>query len=217
MVVGRSTLFVALGAGTPSIAAYDMRIVGYRSLRAPLPEGGSGRWPLGWEMFATLEGDRARALAAAPKIGWGLLAPIADRGQLTDHALATLSIVYSAYLPEAGAAVDHAAHAVSAPVAVELRTGLGAEPRYRSWCAARAWIEPMATLAAGRTSFRSEAGARIEANIHLGSALGSGTRIAGAAHAPALVARAQIVRATLTFTGATAATVALLSAGFDLR
>ena len=212
LVVGRSTLFVALGAGTPSIAAYDMRIVGYRSLRAPLPEGGSGRWPLGWEMFATLEGDRARALAAAPKIGWGLLAPIADRGQLTDHALATLSIAYSAYLPEAGAAVDHAAHAVSAPVAVELRTGLGAEPRYRSWCAARAWIEPMAALGAGRASFRYQAGARIETDIHLGSTLGS-----GAAHAPALVAGAQVVRTTLTFTGATAATDALLSAGFDLR
>ena len=217
LVVGRSALFLALGAGTPSIAAYDMRIIGYRSLRAPLPESGSGRWPLGWELYATLEGDHTCAITTAPKLGWGLLAPISDRGELTDHALASLSIAYSAYFPESGAIVDRAAQAISAPLAVELRTGVGAEPRYRSWCAARAWIEPMATLAAGRTSFRSEAGARIEANIHLGSALGSGTRIAGAAHAPALVARAQIVRATLTFTGATAATVALFSAGFDLR
>jgi hypothetical protein len=60
-------------------------------------------------------------------------------------------------------------------------------------------------------------GARIEANIHVGSATGSDARIAGAAHAPALVARAQVVRTTLTFTGAAAATEALLSAGFDLR
>ena len=142
-----------------------------------------------------------------------MLAPIADRGELTDHALASLSVAYSAYFPESGAIVDRAAQAISAPLALELRTGLGAEPRYRSWCAARAWIEPMATLAAGRASFQSEAGARIEAHL----ALGSGTRIAGAAHAPALVARAQVVRATLTFTGAAAATVALLSAGFDLR
>jgi hypothetical protein len=71
----------------------------------------------------------------------------------------------------------------------------------------------MAALAAGHAGLRSEAGARIE--VHL--AVGSGARIAGAAHAPALVARAQIVRTTLTFTGAAAATEALLSAGFDLR
>jgi hypothetical protein len=217
LVVGRSTLFLALGSGMPSIAAYDMRVIGYRSLRAPLPEGGSGRWPLGWELYATLEGDRARALATSPRVGWGVLAPIADRGELTDHALASLSIAYSAYFPDASASVDRAAQAISAPLALELRTGLGAEPRYRSWCAARAWIEPMAALAGGRASFRSEVGARIEANIHVGSATGSDARIAGAAHAPALVARAQVVRTTLTFTGAAAATEALLSAGFDLR
>ena len=165
LVVGRSALFLALGAGTPSIAAYDMRIIGYRSLRAPLPEGGSGRWPLGWELYATLEGDRARAITTAPKVGWGVLAPIADRGELTDHALASLSIAYSAYFPESGAIADRAAQAISAPLAVELRAGLGAEPRYRSWCAARAWIEPMATLAAGRAGWEAEAGARIEASL----------------------------------------------------
>ena len=97
---------------------------------------------------------------------------------------------------------------------MELRTGLGAEPRYRSWCAARAWIEPMADARRGPCQLASRRPARASRR-HL--ALGSGTRIAGAAHAPALVARAQIVRATLTFTGAAAATVALLSAGFDLR
>ena len=212
LVVGRSTIFLTLASGRPSIAAYDTRVIGYRSLRAPLPEGGSGRWPLGWELYATLEGDRARALATAPKVGWGVLAPIADRGQLTDHALASLSIAYSAYFPESGARVERAAQAISTPLALELRTGLGAEPRYRSWWAARAWIEPMATLAAGRARWEAEAGARVEAHLWRWAR----TRTSrGAAHAPELVARAQIVRATLTFTGAAAA--ALLSAGFDLR
>ena len=71
----------------------------------------------------------------------------------------------------------------------------------------------MAALARGRARFESEAGARIEAHL----ALGSDAHISGATHAPAFVARAQIVRATLTFTGASAATEALLSAGIDLR
>ncbi len=213
LVVGRSALFLALGSGMPSIAAYDLRAIGYRSLRAPLPEAGHGRWPLGWELYASVEGDRARALATAPKVGWGVLAPLADRGELTDHALASLSITYSAYFPESRAVVDRAAQAISAPLALELRTGLGAEPRYRSWCAARAWIEPMAALAGGRARFESEAGARIDAHL----ALGADAHIAGLTHAPALVARAQVLRTTLTFTGAPAATEALLSAGFDLR
>jgi len=213
LVVGRSTLFLALGAGPPAIAAYDARVVGYRSLRAPLPEAGDGRWPLGWELYATLEGDRARALATAPKVGWGMLAPLAERGALTDHVLGGLSIAYAAYFPESHAAVGRAAQALSAPLALELRTGLGAAPRYRSWCAARAWFEPMAALSAGRTRFESEAGARVETHL----ALGSDTRIGGAAHAPALVLRAQVVRATLTFAGAAAATEALLGAGLDLR
>lgn len=154
-----------------------------------------------------------RALAAAPEAGWGVLAPLADRGALADHALAGVSIAYSAYLPEADAARARAAQAISAPLALEARAGLGAEPRYRSWCAARAWVEPMAALAGGRARFESEIGARVEAHL----ALGAGGRIAGATHAPAFVARAQIVRATLTFTGASAATEALLSAGVDLR
>ena len=213
LVVARSTIFFTLGSGSPTIAAYDTRVLGYRSLRAPLPEGGRGRWPLGWELYATLEGDRARALTAAPKAGWGVLAPLADRGALADHALAGLSIAYSAYFPESNAAITRAAQAISAPLAFEVRAGLGASPRYRSWCAARAWVEPMAALAGGAARFESEAGARIEAHL----SLGSDGRIAGTTHAPALVARAQIVRATLTFTGAAAATEALLSVGLDLR
>ena len=132
------------------------------------------------------------------------------------RALASLSIAYSASFPEAGAAAaGGAVQAISAPLALELRAGLGTAPRYRSWCAARAWIEPMAALAAGHARFESEAGARVEAYVDL--APGSGARIAGATHAPALVARAQVVRTTLTFTGASAATEALFSAGFDLR
>ena len=108
LVVGRSALFLALGAG--HAVDRGLRHAHHRLSFAARAATGGGQRALaaGWELYATLEGDRARAITTAPKVGWGVLAPIADRGELTDHALASLSMAYFAYFPESGAIVDRA-------------------------------------------------------------------------------------------------------------
>ena len=217
LVVARSTLFLAVVRGMPSIAAYDAHLFGYRSLRAPLPESGSGRWPLGWELFGTLEGDRARALAIAPKVGWGVLAPLVDRGELTDHPWAacrwrTPPIFRRRARP--ASARTPGDQALSTPLSLELRAGLGPSPRYRSWCAGAHLVR--ADGGAHRRPARASTRRRERASRHTWP-----WRRARASAAPRTLRRwcraRQIVRTTLTFTGASSATEATFGVGFDLR
>jgi len=217
LVVARSSLFLTVAGGRPAIDAYAGRLFGYRSLRAPLPESGAGRWPLGWEVWGDLEGDRARRLATAATLGWGLLAPIAHRDDLNDHGLGGLALTYTAGFPGERARAQPAGagtiHALATSLSLELRAGLGRAPRYRSAVAARLWIEPTALLAAQRLQVVAAGGARLEAHL----ALRPSPRPVTEGHDPALVVRAQLSRTPVTFAGGPAAIVALISAGVDLR
>jgi hypothetical protein len=209
-VVARSAVAFQLGAGLPAWATYQARAFGYRSLRLPLPEAGGHRRTLGWEMHADVAGSRARALAAEIDVGWGVLAPLADRRELRDHALVGVGLSYRAFFPAAGAVTRTYPQAIAAPFVLELRAGLGAEPRYRSWLAARLWAQPMAVLIANPDRFAFETGATVDVHLALGAR-------AGSAHDPALLLRAQVLRTTLAFTGTGPATEAMFAAGVELR
>lgn len=211
-VVGRSAVAFTLedGRSFPSWAAYQARAFGYRSLRLPLPEASGQRWPLGWELHADLAGSRARALTNEVNIGWGVLAPLAAREELRDHALVAAGIAYRGFFPGAGAATPGHPQGVAASLALELRAGVGRAPRYRSWLAARLWAEPMALLVDTTKRFGFETGALFEAHLALRGQPGN-------AHDPAVLLRGQMVRTTVSFTGPGPATEALLSAGIELR
>jgi len=205
LVVGRSAALLTPGG----VAAYDARVFGYRSLRLPLPEAGGSSWPVGWETFADVRGNRARDLAAEVAVGWGLLTRLAERGDLRDHLLGSLSLAYQGYFPSAGAPVAATPQTLAAPVSLELRWGLGAEPRYRSWLGARAWGEAIVPFAGAPFALRKEVGAAVELHASLPGRFGS--------HDPALLVRGEVRRTDLTFTGAAAATLALAALGVELR
>ena len=75
----------------------------------------------------------------------------------------------------------------------------------------RTSVEPMAVLAAAPRRLALEAAAIAEAHLALRSEAPSG------GHDPALLARVQVVRTTLTFDGGPAITEALASIGVELR
>jgi hypothetical protein len=213
LAVGRSATLLTAPGGTGVLAAYEMRLVGYRSMRLPLPESGGGRWPLGWELFADLAGSRARALTAEAKAGWGVLAPLFERGQLRDHLLGGAGIAYEIAFPDGAAGQSGRPQSLTLPLSLEIRVGLGAEPRYRSWLAARAWTEPKAVVAGAPARFAYAAGATVEAHLGLSSFTGR----QNAASGPALVVGGQVARTSLTFNGASATTSAMLSLGIAWR
>jgi hypothetical protein len=211
LVVARSSALFTIAGRTPAVAAYEMRAFGYRSLRLPLPEAGGTRRPIGWELYADVGGSRARALDAQVKVGWGLLAQLVERNDLRDHLLVGLSVAYDGYFPSAAATSAGRPQALAAPLSLELRAGLGPEPRYRSWLAARAWAQPIVPFSGASLSPREELGLQVEAHLALP------TIRAHTAHDPALLFRAQLRRTTLTFTGAGAITEALCELGIELR
>ena len=208
--VARSATLLTIEDGRPVVLTYDARLFGYRSLRLPLPESGSGRATLGWELFADLAGSRARALASQARIGWGLLAPVAERADLRDHILVGLALAYEVGFPAERAVVKGIPHAVGLPVSVELRAGMGAAPRYRSWLAATAWVEPKLIFAGFPTQLAFASGAALEARLQL---RGRDDARLGAA----LLIRAQILHTTLAFDGSRAATEGIASVGFPIR
>jgi hypothetical protein len=191
------------------VAAYDARALGYRSLRLPLPEAGGSTWPIGWETYIDVSGSRARDLDAEVKVGWGWLAELAEGGELRDHLLAGFGVAYEGYFPGSAAPVAGRPQAVAAPVSLEMRWGLGAEPRYRSWLAARGWGEPILPLAGAPRALRTELG--VSGELH--AALPGRFR----AHDPALLVRGELRRTDLTFTGAAAATEVFAALGVELR
>jgi hypothetical protein len=217
LVVARSALLLTARDARPEVASFDARLFGYRSLRTPLPESGAGRWPLGWEIWGDLGGDRARGLATSATLGWGLLAPLFDRGDLTDHLLIGWALAYTASFPTAQAREpsgrNDAPQALAAPLALELRAGPGQAPRHRSALAARLWVEPTALLTGPRAGVAAACGARVEAQV----ALRPGPRPLTDSHDPALVMRAQIVGTPSLLAGRALATQALISAGVDWR
>jgi uncharacterized protein DUF4105 len=208
LVVGRSSALLTVAGGKPVVARYDARVFGYRSLRLPLPEAGGSPWPVGWETYVDLSGSRARELSAEAKIGWGLLVELVERSDLRDHVLFGAGLAYEGYFPAATASMPGMPQTLAAPVSLELRWGLGAEPRYRSWIGARAWAEPIVPFAGAPIGVRSEVGAALDLHAALPGHL--------RAHDPALLLRGEIRRSGFTFTGA-AATEALVAFGVELR
>jgi hypothetical protein len=206
-VVGRSSALLAWTGGAPVVARYDARALGYRSLRLPLPEAGSSRWPIGWETYIDVSGSRARDLDAEVKVGWGWLAELAERAELRDHLLAGVGVAYEGYFPRgAGAATPQA---VAAPASLEARWGLGAEPRYRSWFAGRGWGELILPFAGAPRALRTDFGISGELHAALPGRLNG--------HDPALLIRAELRRTTVTLTGARDATEAFAAIGLELR
>jgi hypothetical protein len=212
-VVGRSELALGgdLDGHAPSVLAWEARVFGYRSLRAPLPEAGPRRGPPGWELFVDARGSRARAVAAEVAAGWGVLAPLFERGELAEHLLAGLDLAWVGILPAADAPTSARPQLIALPVALEARTGLGARSVHRSWLAARLEARPMAIVAGAARRPELEVGASAEIHLALRSAVVDGR------HDPALLIRAQGRRSTLSMTGASAETQALLAVGVELR
>jgi hypothetical protein len=211
LIVGRTSALLALATGVPRPASYDARLFGYRSLRAPLPESGGGAWPLGWEAYVDAHGSQSRALAAEVNVGWGLLAPVVTGDDLGRHLLGSLGLAYASYFPAGGARGGGHPQAAGAPLGLELRAGAGTAARHRSWVAARSWLQPMAVLAGAPARLTLEAGATLEGHLALRDRTGP------AAHDPALLVRATLLRTPLSFSGGAWATEALLSAGVELR
>jgi hypothetical protein len=209
LVVARSSVLLTVADGAPVVAVYDARAFGYRSLRLPLPEAGGSPWPIGWEVYVDLSGSRARDLSAEAKVGWGLLVELVERSDLRDFLLCGVGLAYEGYFPSTTAPMAGMPQTLAAPLSLELRWGLGAEPRYRSWIGARAWGEPIVPFAGARLGLRSEVGAAVE----LHAALPGSIR----AHDPALLVRGEIRRTALTFGDAATATEALVALGVELR
>jgi hypothetical protein len=209
LVVARSSALFTVAGGAPIVARYDARALGYRSLRLPLPEAGGSRWPVGWETYVDVSGSRARDLDAEVKVGWGWLAELAERAELRDHLLGGLGLAYEGYFPGSTARTAGTPQAVAAPFSLEVRAGLGGEPRYRSWLAARAWGEPILPLAGAARTLRADVGVAGELHATLPGRF--------RAHDPALVIRGELRRTDMTFTGAVAATEAFAAIGVELR
>jgi hypothetical protein len=207
--VARSDLWLGPpgGVSAPDVVAYEARAFGYRSLRLPLPEAPTRGWPLGWELYVDVRGSRARALAAELEAGWSFLAPLADRGGLADHALASFGLAYASYLPTAAAPARSTPRRSELPVALEARAALGARPSHRSWLSGRVAATPAAVFAGADRTLALELRAGAEGHVSLG--------LDSAAHDPALLFRADVLRTTLSFTGTGPETNALLTLGLD--
>ena len=210
MVVGRSLTFVALESGKPAFHSYDARLFGYRTVRQTLPES-AGHAALGWELYLDVSGNWARNLAAAPKLGWGLLAPIVDRGDLADHVLVGLGLAYQGYFPGGGVAGVPRQHGLGTPVSLELRLGLGSLSRHRSWIAGRLWAEPSMVGTGVPKRAIVDAGASLEAHLALRR------RVDGGAHDPAVLIRVETARRTLSFDANPERLDVIASAGIELR
>jgi hypothetical protein len=211
MVVGRSEVVVAGADGAPVVRAYDARLFGYRSLRPALSEAGAGKGPFGWEIFLDLAGNRARNLAAAGKVGWGLLVPVLERRDLGDHLLATLGVAYEVYFPGDAPGPIGRQHGLAVPIGLEARFGVGTMPRHRSWIGARLWAQPLAIGGGLPDRLLTDAGATVEAHLALRD------RADGGGHDPALVLRAQASRSSLSFDRIPERTQAMISVGVALR
>jgi hypothetical protein len=211
MVVGLCAFSVSPRDGSLTLRSYESRLFGYRSVRQSLPESATARSPFGWELYLDLSGNSARNLAAASKLGWGLLAPVFERRELGDHLLVGLGLAYEAYFPGAGETPVGRQHGVAMPAAIEIRAGLGAMPRHRSWIGARIWAEPLAIGARVPDRIIVDAGATVEAHLALRARSDSG------AHDPAILLRAQGARSALSFDGSSDRTEVMLSAGVELR
>ena len=209
-VVARSTAWLGRAAGAsmaPAWIGYDARLLGYRSLRLPLPEADGGL-PLGWELHVDLGGSRARAIATQLAAGWGVLARLFDRGELATHVIAALDLEYVGAFPTGEAPTRDKPQALAAPLALEARAALGS---HRSWLAARASATPAAVLAGAPRRLAVSTAGEVEAHVALGPPA------AARAHDPALLVRASLLRTTLTCASARVDTEALLALGVELR
>ena len=210
MVVGRNATFVALGNGRPALRSYDARLFGYRTVRRTIPES-PAHAAFGWELYFDLAGNWARNLAAEPKLGWGVLAPVFDRRDLGDHVLVGLGLAYHAYFPGGADVPARRQHGLGVPASVEVRLGLGALPRHRSWIGGRLWVQPAAVGTAGPDRVVVDAGASLEAHLALRDHPESGR------HDPAVLVRVQATRTALSFDGNPERLEAIASAGIELR
>jgi hypothetical protein len=214
MVVGRSRTLVALENGAPALRGYDARLFGYRTVRQTLPES-TARSSLGWELYLDVAGNRPRNLAAAPKLGWGLLAPIFDRSDLADHVLVGVGLAYQAYFPGSGGRGGRWQHGLGAPVGLEVRLGLGSMSGYRSWLAGRLWVAPSIVGTGVPRHAIVDAGACLEAHLALRR------RVEGGTHDPAVLIRLEAARTALSFDripdGTPERLDVIASAGIELR
>jgi hypothetical protein len=211
-VVARSELALGWAADTraPTLLGYDARLLGYRSLRTPLPEAGARRGPPGWELFVDLRGSQARAVAAEVTAGWGVLGALLDRGELSSHILAGLDVSYVGVFPTADAAAAGKPQALALPAALEARAALGVRPAHRSWLAARVEARPLGVFAGAERRLAVDVGASAECHLALGSAVDG-------RHDPALLVRAQGRWSTLSLAATAPVVEAALSVGVELR
>jgi hypothetical protein len=135
-----------------------------------------------------------------------VLAPIVSRDDLRDHILAAASLSYGLVFPGGDASHAGRPHLVGIPIAIELRAGLGAGLRRRSWVAARAWAEPRLIVAGGSRRAVVAAGAALELRLALSP---------GGESPTAVLVRGEVTTGTLTWNGT--ATEALLAAGVAFR
>jgi hypothetical protein len=212
-VVGRTELWLGRdkGSAVPTPLAWEARALGYRSLRLPLSESDAGHWPLGWEMFVDLRGNRARAVATEARAGWGLLAPLFDRDELANHVLASIDFAYAGFFPTPSAPASDRPQTLAAPLALEVRSTLGARPAYRHWVAARVSAEPALVFAGAPRRLVVETAAQGEAHLALGASSNK------AKHDPTLLVRASVLRTSLSLAGARVETHVFLNLGIELR
>jgi hypothetical protein len=211
LVVGRSSALMSAADGMPLVTRYDTEAFGYRSLRLPLPEAGGASWPIGWETYANVSGSRARQLDAEVKIGWGMLGQVVQRNDLRDHLLVGLGLAYDGYFASSAAPRSGRPQAIAVPLSLELRAGIGAEPRYRSWLAVRVWGQPIVPFAGTPWTPRREVGLQAEAHLALPM------RTARTSHDPALLFQGQIKRADITFSGDADLVEAFGAVGIEYR
>jgi hypothetical protein len=210
MVVGRNATFVALGDRRPALRSYDTRLFGYRTVRRTIPES-PAHAAFGWELYLDLAGNWTRNLAAEPKLGWGVLAPVFDRRDLGDHVLLGVGLAYHAYFPGGSGLPASRQHGLGAPASLEVRLGLGALPRHRSWIGGHLWVQPMAVGTGGPDRVVVDAGASLEAHLALRERPESGR------HDPAVLVRVQATRSALSFDPNPERVEAIASAGLELR
>jgi hypothetical protein len=190
LAVARSEMELRPPPARLTVARYDLRLVGYRSLRPELTEThGPETGRRGWELYADVGASAARRVRAETRLGGGLLFSLWHADELAHHVLLTTALEFDTVFPAAGAARG-TAYLAAAPLGLELRHALARNQSYCSWAAVRGAFRPAFEPLARRASFGFDG--RAEVNVCLGEG-----RLAGRALAFALRGLASYARATI--------------------
>ncbi|MEA2698061.1 MAG: hypothetical protein QOI66_2332 [Myxococcales bacterium] len=211
MVVARSAALLAWGAGRPTIAAYDTRLIGYRSLPPSLPESDGHRFPFGWDLALDARGSDAQALNAGLSAGYGFILRLWDRNDLADHLLATGGLAYEADFPSAAAPRRDRPQQLGVPLGLEFRRRLGPADSHRSYLSTRLHARPTWLPAGAPVRTALQAGAAFESHLALRA-----TPVGGS-HDPALLVALGVFYSSFTLAGPAASTTVSLNVGVELR